>query len=75
MEKNTPLAKRQDDERHCYPEVARPDGDGPEHQKRRRGPDCSVAGELSERVQSLREEGKVSLSSTKCRASLALPGS
>ena len=48
MEKNTPLAKRKDDQRHCYPQVARPDGDGPEHQKRRRGTDCSVASELSE---------------------------
>lgn len=56
MEKYTPLAKRKDDERDCHPEVARPDGNDAEHQEGRRCADRTVASELSERVQSLREE-------------------
>jgi hypothetical protein len=56
MEKYTPLAKRKDDERNCHPEVARPDGNDPQHQEGRRGTDRTVTSELGKRVQSLRGE-------------------
>ena len=54
MEKYAPLAKRKDDERNCHPEVAGPDGNGPEHQKGRCSANGSISSELRERVQSLR---------------------
>jgi len=58
MEEYGPLAKRKNDKRNCHEEVAVPDGNGPEHQEGRRRADGTVASELSERVQSLRDKGE-----------------